>query len=52
MREITEIIVNLAVTAFAIYGIYVLVKWKKAAQKVNELYDEMHQELSEGGTKQ
>lgn len=43
--EITEIILNLSFTAFAIYGIYVLSKWKKSAQKISDLCDETHEEI-------
>lgn len=45
MKEITTIILNVAFTAFAVYGIYVLTKWKKAAQKVSEMCDEMYEEI-------
>ena len=43
MLAITGSIMNLSVTVFAIYGVYVLVKWKKGADKVNKLCDEMHE---------
>ena len=49
MKEIIEIIMNLSVTAFAIYGVYVLIKWKKAADKVNKMCDEMHEEINSTG---
>jgi predicted GNAT family N-acyltransferase len=44
MKEITTIILNVAFTAFAVYGIYVLTKWKKAAQKVSKMCDEMYED--------
>lgn len=46
MLMITESLMNLSVVVFAIYGTYVLVKWKKAADKVNKMCDEMHEEIS------
>ena len=45
MTEITETILNIALTVFAIYGTFVLTKWKKAAQKLSKVCDEMHEEL-------
>ncbi len=45
MKEITEIIMNLSFTVFAIYGIYVLINWKRAAKKLSKLCDEMHEEI-------
>ena len=45
MSEIIVIIMNIAFTTFAIYGIYVLSKWKKAAKKLSKVCDEMHEEL-------
>ena len=45
MKEITGIILNIAFTIFAVYGTYVLAKWKKAAQKVSKMCDEMHEEI-------
>ena len=45
IAEITEIILNLSFTAFSIYGIYVLVKWKKAGEKVSEMCKEVHEEF-------
>ncbi len=45
MTEIIETILNIALTIFTIYGIYVLTKWKKAAQKLSKVCDEMHEEL-------
>ena len=45
MKEITGIILNIAFTIFAIYGIYVLTKWNKAAQKVSKMCDEVHEEF-------
>lgn len=45
MKEITEIITNLSLTAFAIYGIYVLVKWKRAAKAVTKMCDEMREDM-------
>ena len=45
MKEITGIILNIAFTIFAIYGTYVLTKWKNAAQKVSKMCDEMHEEI-------
>ena len=46
MIEITKIILNLSFTIFAIYGIYVLVKWKKAAEKISKMCDEIHEEMN------
>ena len=45
MKEITGIILNVAFTIFAVYGTYVLTKWKKAAQKVSKMCDEMSEEI-------
>ena len=46
MKEITGAILNIAFTIFAVYGTYVLTKWKKAAQKVSKMCDEMHEEIT------
>ena len=45
MKEVIEIIMNLSFTAFAIYGIHVLFKWKRAAKEVTKMCDEMHDEI-------
>ncbi len=45
MSEITTTILNIAFTVFAIYGTYVLTKWKSAAQKISKMCDEMHEEM-------
>lgn len=53
MLVITGGIMNLSVCVFAIYGIYVLVKWRKAADKVDKMLDETSEELrpkEEGGS--
>ena len=47
MKEITSIILNLSFTAFAIYGIDVLSKWKKAAEKLSKMCDEMEKLVGE-----
>lgn len=39
------IIMDIAFTVFAIYGVYVLKQWKRAAQKLSKVCDEMHEEL-------
>lgn len=44
MKEVTAIILNVVFTAFAVYGIYVLATWKKAAQKVSKMCDETLEE--------
>lgn len=45
MKEITEIILHVAFTIFVVYGTYVLTRWKKAAQKVSKMCDEMSEEI-------
>ena len=46
MKEITGTLLNIAFTIFAVYGTYVLTKWKKAAQKISKMCDEMHEEIN------
>lgn len=45
MKEIIEIIMDLSFIAFAIYGIYVLAKWRKAAKEITKMCDEMRDEI-------
>ena len=40
-----ETIMNTAFAAFAIYGIYVLLKWKRAADAVVKMCEEMKEEI-------
>ena len=47
MLVITGCVMNLSVALFAVYGIYVLVKWRKAVDKVNKMCDEMCDEMRE-----
>lgn len=48
MKEVIEIIMDLSIIAFAIYGIHVLVKWKKAAKEVTEMCEEICEEIRDG----
>ena len=47
MIEMTGTILNIAFTIFAVYGTYVLTKWKKAARDVTKLCEEMCEEMRE-----
>lgn len=41
---VLEITMDLAFIAFATYGIYVLVKWKRVAKQVNEMCEDLKRE--------
>lgn len=45
--RLIEAIMGIAFIVFAVYGTFVLYKWKKCADRVNEQLDEL--ELEQGG---
>ena len=49
MAEYVEITMNLVFTAFAFYGIVVLRRWKKAADKVNKMMDDLAEGVGNDG---
>ena len=47
MINVIETVMDIAFTVFAIYGIFVLRKWRKVAVKTDTMLDETGEEVSE-----